>query len=94
MRISVTISDERWGYSYAAQFEIASAYELAFQPLRMSTDPYIAGVMGEFTEVEAKAFLNLREGVAEEIAEAITKVLMKEMKSHDTLNGYPVVQDG
>ena len=94
MKISVAISEERCGYSYAVQFKISSAYEVAFKPLSRSDDPMIAGIMGDATIEQVETFLKLREGVAEEISEAITKALMKEMKKHDTLNGYTVIQDG
>ena len=93
MDIQVTISDDKFGYSFAYSAEIDAVLEESFAPLNRSDDLMISSIMGDATDAEAEVVLKMRSDAVRIISEAISEGLVKEMKKHDTINGYKVVKD-
>jgi hypothetical protein len=77
---------------YAAAMQVEDPFIQAFDPLRVSDDPFIASIVGD--EVQAapavRTVMKLRKDAAEKIAAILTERILESMATSDTINGYPI----
>jgi hypothetical protein len=79
---------------YAAGVSVQSYQEEAFAPLAVSDDRFIGFIAGDPSEATARKVVRLRDGVAAELAQQLTDMILDAMRKHDTSNGYPSSADG
>lgn len=90
MRISLTVMvDERF-YTGGGGIVVPDILELAFEPLKITEDRFLAAVLQEVNEEEARSVLVFRKNAAKDLSEAIAGLILEEMQKSDTLNGYPI----
>ena len=90
MKLSIRINASGRYWSGGTAIEIAEPLVQVFDPIRATDIPLMA-LAGEVIEGSpaVKQVLIMRKHVAEELSEAFTTLLMKEMRKYDTHNGYP-----
>lgn len=96
MKITLSTSIGDYGQIYASSAITTeeSLFVEAFQPMDIVDDPalrLIGGVMKGDEKYERK--MSLRRDVARVIASGLTRMIMSQLESMDTVNGYKVVKN-
>jgi hypothetical protein len=86
MDINVNVRINGHYFSVAAGVKIPEQYEKCFQPLKTCDEPLMAMVTGE--KLSGVEVMRTREDAADVISKELAKILVDEMKKHDTHNGY------
>jgi hypothetical protein len=89
MGISIDISlDGRFSRARVSR-EVDEVFRRAFEPIRYGDCGPISA-MTDISTAECRVVLKLRQDAAEFIATEIAEMLIEQMKSKDTLNGYSI----
>lgn len=91
MRLQLRVDVDGMYWSGGAISQIPDLYYQAFEPLKTCDDSIIAYATGENLagSEEVHRVMKIREDAAEILAGEITRMILAEMKKHDTNNGYP-----
>jgi len=89
MELEIVVRADCERHSFSAGVSINEPFYRAFEPLRTTDDP-VGFLAGEISPKDEKCAIvtKLRKDAAKEISEALTRVLITEMKKHDTHNGH------
>ena len=88
MQLELTVNLRGQFVSVGAFIEIPEMFRQCFEPMKVCTDVYLAGMLNEVSVAESRIIMKTREDAAEIIAKNIADMLVDEMKKHDTRNGY------